>query len=232
MCIRDSRSAAPNSVELLIYNVRNNASVPNNNWPGVATRIGRQIDVTNHAHIQFGANDGSGEQNIHLHTNKLGDIQFQDVKRILLHANKVDFAKLGSISDVNFTEYSGMTLVASSPNLTSVMGAIDTGINVSQSWAGGIGLLFFSCHNSFGLGAVKTILYNVRFAVAANSSYTGVTPNLSTIHTSGSVPGGISLGKTAQNTLTIQANLSTGHGGRWHLLMGGGNCVDAFTVDV
>ena len=238
--LAEFRSAAPNSIELLIYNQRvkypaGSGGNTTTGWEGVATRIGRQIDVTNHAHIQFGANDGSGEQNIHLHTNKLGDIQFQDAKRILLHANKVDFAKLGSVSDVNFTEYSGMTLVASSPNLTSTSGTIDTGINVSQSWAGGMGLLLFSTHNSWGLNFCRTILYNVRFAVAASGAYNGVTPSLSTIHTSNgsnSNSATLTLGKTAQNTLTITANLNSGHGGRWHLLMGGGNCVDAFTVDV
>jgi len=221
-----------NEVKLLIYNARVNANVSGNGWEGVATRIARQIDSTNHAHIQFGSNDGSGEQNIHLHTNQQGDIQFQDAKRILLHADKIDFATLSTSQYSVFENLAGMTLVASSGLLGSASGATDTGISVNQSWAGGTGLLFFNVHNNFGIGGVKTQVYLLSFAYAGAENYSGTTPGKSLIKTIGSVPGSISLGTSSQNTLTISTSLDTNYGGRWHLLVGGSNCVDAFTVDV
>ena len=228
--LAEFRSAAPNSVELLIYNVRNNANVPNNNWQGVATRIGRQIDVTNHAHIQFGANDGSGEQNIHLHTNQLGDIQLQDAKRILLHANKVDFAKLGTITEGGYvgTDYAGMTIVANSGNVYGTT-TIDTGISVNQGHGGGVGLLLSSDHNDWGTSAVDARVDMIKFAVGSGPSNRNSVPTRTNL---GGDAVFIYIGKSTQNTLTITMNLPSGNGGRWALMMMGGNCVDAFTVDV
>ena len=222
-----------NEVKLLIYNKRVNASVSNNSWEGVATRIGRQIDSSNHAHIQFGSNYGDNNQDIHLNTRDSGDIEFQQAKKILLHANKIDFATSStSQPDLNFSNLMGMTLVASSGALGSASGATDTGISVNQSWAGGTGLLFFNVHNDYGAGGVQSQVYLLRFAYAGAPNYSGTTPGKSLIKTSGSVPGSISLGTSSQNTLTISTSLDTNYGGRWHLLVGGSNCVDAFIEDV
>ena len=231
--LAEFRSIAPNSVELLIYNAR--VKYPagggvGTGWEGVATRIGRQIDVTNHAHIQFGANDGSGEQNIHLHTNQQGDIQLQDAKRILLHANKVDFAKLGAITEGGYvgTDYAGMTIVANSGNVFGTT-TIDTGISVNQGHGGGVGLLFSGRHDDWGTSNVDSRIDRIKFAVGSGPSNRNSVPSQSTI-IGGNVP--ISVGKSTQSTLTITMSLPSGHGGRWALMMMGGNCVDAFTVDV
>ena len=233
--IADFRSIAPNAVKLLIYNQRVKypaTGSSNNGWEGVATRIGRQIDVTNHAHIQFGANDGSGEQNIHLHTNQLGDIQLQEAKRILLHANKVDFAKLGTTSyggPYVGTDYTGMTIVANSGGVYSTTGTIDTGISVNQGDGGGVAFLLCGRHDDWGTGNVDSGVKIISFAYGSGPSALPNTPAVvANLGNATSVP--ISVGKSPQNTLTITMNMSGG-GGRWSLLMMGGNVVDAFTVD-
>ena len=226
------RSIAPNAVKLLIYNVRVKypaTSTSANGWEGVGTRIARQIDVTNQAHIQFGANDGSGEQNIHLHTNQLGDIQLQDAKRILLHANKIDFAKLGTATEGGYvgTDYAGMTIVANSGNVSGTT-TIDTGISVNQGHGGGVGILFSSRHNDWGTSSVDAQIDMIKFAVGSGPANKNSVPTRSNI-VGGSVP--ISVSKSPQNTLWITMTLGN-YGGRWALMMMGGNCVDAFTVDV
>ena len=231
--IADFRSIAPNAVKLLIYNQRVKypaTGSSNNGWEGVATRIGRQIDVTNHAHIQFGANDGSGEQNLHLNTRSQGDIQLQQASRILLHANKVDLAKLNTTSSGDpyvGTDYAGMTIVANSGNVSGTT-TIDTGISVNQGHGGGVGLLLSGDHHDYGTTNASARVDMIKFAVGSGPG------NLNSVPTRTNLGGDavfIYIGKSTQNTLTITMNLPSGNGGRWALMMMGGNCVDAFTVD-
>ena len=234
--LADFRSIAPNAVKLLIYNARVKYPATNlsaTGWEGVGTRIARQIDSTNQAHIQFGANDGSGEHNIHLHTNQLGDIQLQDAKRILLHANKVDFSKLVTSSYGGYvgTDYTGMTIVANSGGVYSTSQPIDTGISVNQGDGGGVAFLLCGSHSTWGTANVNSGVKIISFAYGSGPQTLPNTPAVvANLGNAASVP--ISVGKSPQNTLTISQSLSPGHGGRWALMMMGGNCVDAFTVDV
>ena len=141
--------------------------------------------------------------------------------RILFEANKFDFAPLNTTqSAVNPFLYQGFTIVTT---VTRSGGSVyDTGISVSQGNGGGMALLMSSGNNNANLSGVGCRLDLLRFAVYGSFNGDHVAPDLHNISATGGGGGvSVSVGKSAQNTLTISINKQ----GRWTLLMMGENIV-------
>lgn len=150
-----------------------------------------------------------------------GSISLTDATRILFEANKFDFAPLNTTqSAVNPFLYQGFTIVTT---ITRTPGAVyDTGISVSQGNGGGMALLMSSGNNDKNLSGVGCRLDLIRFAVYGSFNGNHVAPDLHNISATGGGGGVVtSVGKSAQNTLTISVNKQ----GRWTLLMMGENII-------